>query len=194
MEEIWRAINNYEGLYEVSNLGRVKSLGNDKNRKEKILKPRNNGQGYLFVGLSKEGSRKLYTIHRLVLMAFSPVENSESLQVNHRNECKTDNRLENLEWCTCKYNNTYNGKHKRVGEKESISIAQLTQDGKFIKAWKSSMAAAREGGYNQGNINSCCKGRQKTHGGFRWCYLYSYIGQIDTRIKKVILFDKEYLV
>ena len=191
MEE-WRAINGYEGLYEVSNMGRVKSLNYRHTGKKHILKPGKDGWGYLFIYLCKEGSRKKYTIHRLVLTTYNPVENMDKLQVNHINEKKADNRLDNLEWMTCKENCNHGTRNARVAEKNSIPIVQLSLDGKYIRSWKSSHEAERDG-FNRGNINSCCKGRLKTHGGFRWCYLYSYISKIDPRIKKVILFDKEYL-
>ena len=115
--EIWRDIKNYEGRYQVSNLGRVKSLGNDKSRKEKILKPGKNGWGYLRVCLVKEGSSKMYTVHRLVLSTFNPIDGMDELLVNHKDEDKTNNNLNNLEWCTYSYNNTYNDRHKKIGEK-----------------------------------------------------------------------------
>ena len=143
------------------------------------------------MNLYKNGNCKKQCIRRLVLEAFSPVENSHELQVNHINEKRDDNRLQNLEWCTCRYNNTYNGKHKRVAEKKSIPVLQLSLDGKFVKAWKSAVYAERNG-FNQSNIIKCCKGRLKTHGGYKWQYLHYYISQIDPRIKKVILLGKEY--
>ena len=200
MEEEWRAINGYEGLYEVSNTGRVRSLGNgcSNNSKEKILKPRNNGQGYLQIWLCKNGKQKLYKVHRLVLMTFAPCYNMKSLQVNHIDENTENNNLTNLEWVTCKENINHGTRNKRVSEKNtngkcSIPVVQLNLEGKLVKVWESSMDAKR-GGYNQSHIIQCCKGKRKTHGGFRWCYLYSYISKIDPRIKKVILFGKEYLV
>ena len=196
MEEEWRAINDYEGLYEVSNMGRVRSLGNgcSNNSKERILKPGKDGKCYLFVVLCKNGERKRYKVHRLVLMTFAPCDNMKSLQVNHIDEDKTNNRLSNLEWCTCKENINHGTHNDRMAENKSIPIAQLTLDGKLVNVWKSSKDAERGGGFNNSHIISCCKGSYKTHGGFRWCYLYEYISKIDPRIKKVILFDKEYLV
>lgn len=98
MKEIWKDIPNYVGFYLVSNIGRIKSLPNKDGYKktERILKPVNRA-GYLQVGLSRKGKTKLFQISRLVLIAF--VGNS-NLQCNHKNGIKTDNRLENLEWCT----------------------------------------------------------------------------------------------
>ena len=97
-KEIWKDIPNYEGMYQVSNLGRVKSL---KFNKEKVLKPLPNRRGYCKVILCKGGAQKQKSIHRLVLLAF--VGESE-LEVNHINGIKTDNSLENLEYCTRREN------------------------------------------------------------------------------------------
>ena len=228
MEE-WRAIKEYEGKYQVSNMGRVKSLVDSNGKfREKILSPGKNGGGYLFVNLWKNGESKMNYIHRLVLSTFSPVENMENLEVNHLDEDKTNNCLSNLEWCTRSYNNTYNDRHKRVGEKlrgrtyseetkekmseahkghivseetkkkmsesNSIPIVQLSLGGKYIRSWKSGRDAGREGGFNPGRISDCCKGNRKSHKGYKWCYLSYYISQIDSRIKKIILFGKEYIV
>jgi len=93
-KEIWKDIPNYEGVYQVSNIGRVKSL---KSGEEKLLKPQKHRDGYMQVGLYKEGVGKLFKVHRLVMLAF--VSESD-LQVNHINGIKTDNHLENLEYCT----------------------------------------------------------------------------------------------
>ena len=174
--EIWKDIVGYEGLYQVSNMGRVKSLNYNHTGKEKLLSPVNSGKGYLQVGLFKEGRLKRYSIHRLVLSTFNPCPDSESLQVNHINEKKADNRLENLEWCDGSYNVNHGTRNLRDAEKKSIPIVQLSLDGKYIRSWKSSHDAEREeGGFNHSNINSCCKGKLKTHGGFRWMYLSEYM-------------------
>ena len=199
-EEIWCDIKNYEGRYQVSNLGRVKSLVDSNGKfREKILRPFKNSHGYLYVDLWKGGERKRYKVHRLVLMTFNPVDGMENLEVNHLDENKENNHLSNLEWTTHKDNQNHGTRNKRISEKLtngklSIPIAQSDPStNKVINVWKSSMAAERECGFNNSRINDCCRGKRKTHGGFRWCYLYSYISNIDTRIKKVILFDKEYL-
>ena len=179
-KEIWRDVKGYEGLYAVSNLGRVKSLGNDKSRREKILRPCNNMRGYLQINLWKGGERKLHYIHRLVLSTFSPCENSHELQVNHIDENKLNNSIENLEWCDSSYNINHGTRNKRSAEKNtngklSIPIVQLSREGKYIRSYKSSHDAAREGGYHQGSIIACCRGRQKTHGDYKWMYLSEYL-------------------
>ena len=116
MEE-WRDIIEYEGLYQISNKGRVKSLGNNKNRKEKILslKPIN---GYIRVFLYKNGKPKPYSVHRLVAIAFIPNPNNYP-EVNHIDEDKTNNIVENLEWCDKKYNMNYGTRNNRAGKKIS---------------------------------------------------------------------------
>ena len=95
--EIWKDIPNYEGLYQVSNLGNIKSLNYLRTGKEVVLRPRLNGNGYYRAVLSNQGKVKNKYVHRLVMLAF--VGESE-LTVNHKNGVKTDNRLENLEYCT----------------------------------------------------------------------------------------------
>ena len=206
MEEKWRDVKGYEGKYQVSNMGRVKSLydGRHKIFREKILKPGKDRGGYLYVLLCRNGEHKMYKVHRLVLMTFNPIDGMDELLVNHKDEDKTNNNLNNLEWCTTLYNNTYNDKHKKIGEKNtngkcSIPIAQLTQDGELANVYKSAHDAEREGGYAPSNIIKCCKNKLNREGNniyksYKWCYLYEYISKIDPRIKKVILFDKEYLV
>ena len=116
MMEEWRAVPGYEGLYEVSSYGRVKSLKRYKSNnggipliKERILKPYNDKKGYLNVRLRN----KNFKVHRLVAQAFIPNPNNLP-QVNHKNEDKSDNRVDNLEWCTAKYNNTYGTRQDKV--------------------------------------------------------------------------------
>ena len=120
-EEIWRPVVGYEGLYEVSNTGRVRSLDRyvkcDYERyrlhKGKILSPGKDKDGYLFVVLSCNGKHKTITVHRMVAEAFIP--NPYNLpQVNHRNEDKTNNRVDNLEWCNAKYNSNYGSRKDRI--------------------------------------------------------------------------------
>jgi len=101
INEIWIDIPNYDGLYQVSNLGRVKSL---QYGKERILKPNRNKYGYLMQAITKNKKLKLCTIHRLMMLSFKPDEYFEGAEVNHRNGIKDDNRLENLEWCTSSEN------------------------------------------------------------------------------------------
>ena len=123
MVEEWRDIKGYEGKYQVSNMGRVKSLdrlvsrsGRVMHLREKLLKPRVNPFGYCSVHLYCNGDGKNIFIHRLVANAFIPNADN-TLEINHKDEDKSNNCVENLEWCTHQYNNLYNGKAKRANQK-----------------------------------------------------------------------------
>lgn len=111
-KRVWKDIEGFEGLYQVSNDGKVRSLGNNKSRKTKILKQVTNNCGYKLVGLYKNGKGKFYTVHRLVAQAFISNPNNWP-QVNHKNEVKDDNRVCNLEWCTQEYNCNYGTRNER---------------------------------------------------------------------------------
>jgi hypothetical protein len=152
--EIFKDIEGYFGLYQVSNMGNVKSFHTGK---EKILKPKNDKDGYLFVVLSKQGKVKTCKIHRLVAQSF--IENPQNLpQVNHKNEIKTDNRASNLEWCDCQYNIDYS-QSKRVLCVETNKI------------YSSTMEVHKQLGFSQGNISQCCNCKRKTCGGYTWRYV-----------------------
>ncbi len=132
--EIWKDIKDYEGLYQVSNLGRVKSLGNSNTRKEKILKPVYHAR-YYQVTLSKNNVCIQYRIHRLVAEAFIP--NPKHLPIiNHKDENPLNNCVENLEWCDAIYNNNYNNKGKRISKtKMGHSVSKETRE-KISKSLK----------------------------------------------------------
>ena len=170
-EEIWCPIKGYEGLYEVSDQGRVRSL---KFGKERILKPSRNTNGYLLVGLRKNGEKKTYKVHRLVVQTFIP--NPDNLQeINHIDEDKTNNKVQNLEWCDRKSNCNYGNRNKRISEKMtngklSKLVLQYSLDWKFIKEWKSLHDVERNLGYSSGNISCCCTGRRKNAYNFIWRY------------------------
>lgn len=171
--EIWKDIPGYEGLYQVSNIGNVKSL---RFNKIKSMKKFLDKYGYHFVRLIKDKKGKWHKVHRLVAMAF--LENySEELQVNHKNEVKTDNSVENLEMCTNYYNATY-GSRKLLHTKP---IIQATLDGTPIKEWVSAKEVERELGFKSTCIYDCCRGYLKdSHSGkvypvhqaygFKWYY------------------------
>jgi hypothetical protein len=181
MEEIWKDIKGYEGLYQVSNLGRVKSLERYKKcgnffriRKEKILKCNKNKFGYIVVNLSKNKKISFFRVNRLVYEAFNG-EIPQGMQVNHINEDKTDNRLENLNLMTPKDNINWGTRTKKCAEKllnredQSKQVYQYTLDGELIAVWKSGNEAGRNG-YNPKHISACCKGKEKKHKGFIWRY------------------------
>lgn len=184
MEEIWKAIPGYEGYYEVSNTGRVKSITRtiiDKRGithyiEEKEIYIRINNNGYKTVSLSKEGIRKMFLIHRLVAIAFLP--NPDNLPiVNHKDENPANNNVENLEWCNYKYNSNYGTSKKRM--------SQSKQNKHTKKIWKcdchtherielfNSIGDASENIKNDRNIgisaiSKCANGHQKSAYGYYW--------------------------
>ena len=161
LSEEWKEIKDYEN-YEISNLGRVRRNG-------KILKPRKNAGGYFQVNLYKNGIVKQSYIHRLVAYAFLP--NPQNLpQINHKDENKSNNTVDNLEWCDCKYNNNYGTRKERAAENHCRPVLQFDREGNFIREWPSMIKVEEELGiYNQ-NISWCCLGKLKSAGGYLWQY------------------------
>ena len=177
VEEIWKPIKGYEGLYEISNWGRVKSLNYRKSGKAELMIPVDNGNGYLFVNLWKNGEYEQILIHRLVATHF--IENPENKpEVNHKDENKENNSVENLEWIWHKDNINHGTRNKRAGVKLkeilkngklSKKVLQFTLDGVLIREWPSTMECGRNG-YNFSHIAACCRGERKSAYGFKWCY------------------------
>lgn len=171
MQEIWKDIKGYEGLYQVSNLGRVKSLqmyakGGYK-RRIKILKPCNNGNGYHIVYLMKDKKRSVNYIHRLVAQAFVTNLNNFSC-INHIDENRQNNRADNLEWCTYKYNNNYGNHNLKLSSSKRKLVNQYDKDMNLIKTWDGIQNAMKK--TNCGHIVECCKGQIKSSGGYIWRY------------------------
>ena len=177
--ESWKNIKGYEGLYQVSNMGRVKSLERTATRKngikqtirERILKPSTDKDGYLLVSLyNGRGKVKTFKVHRLVCEAF--YENPKKKPcVNHIDENKTNNVATNLEWCTYEENNNHGTRNARSAEAQSKSVGQYTRDGKLIKVWQSTHEVERLLGFNQGHISDVARGKQKTAYGYVWKYV-----------------------
>ena len=175
-EEIWKDIEGYEGLYEVSNMGRVKSLGRTVrcNRgyriiPEKILKGYDNSHGYLQVKLYKDGNREQPFVHVLVATAF--LDNPDNLpEVNHKDEDKTNNCVENLEWCSRLYNVNYGTGIKRRAEKRSKPVFSVNKETGLIMYWESTKEAERCTGIPHQNIIKCCKGKLNSAGNHIWFY------------------------
>ena len=175
--EEWRDVVGYEGLYQVSSEGHVKSLerkvpkwDGERTVKERILKPRTDHYGYLLVSLCAGGKSKTLKVHRLVCEAFH--DNPENkLDVNHINENKTDNRACNLEWCTRRENINHGSRNTRTAEALSKPVGQYTLDGELVKIWPSATEARRQTGFSQGNICLAANGKHKQAYGFIWKYV-----------------------
>lgn len=178
--EVWKDIKNWEGYYQVSNYGRVKSLfrivkqGNrDLKVKEKIRKLVLNKLGYYDIFLKKVDFCKVYKVHRLVAQAFIPnLENKP--EVNHINEIKTDNRVKNLNWMTSKENMNWGSVGKKISKsmingKNSKKVYQYDLEGNFIKEWPSCREAERFGFTNNG-VSMCARGITNSHKEFKWSY------------------------
>lgn len=174
MNEIWKDINGYEELYQVSNFGNVKSLNYRNTDEEKILKNRKDKGGYLRVFLCKNKKRKYYLIHRLVALAFIPNPDNKPC-IDHINTDRTDNRVCNLQWCSHKENsNNPNTKNKVMSYSnyKSKPIIQFSKDGELIRKWDCIRDVQREMGINNASISECCNGKRKTAGGYIWRYHY----------------------
>ena len=184
MYEIWKDIKEYEGLYQVSNLGRVKSLKKYHGkslRKGAIIKQYLTRQNYCKVILSKDKINKNVEVQRLVADAFLNKEDFkcyptearnlisiDKLEVNHIDENKSNNKVENLEWCSRKYNANYGERGKKASKSLSKKILQYDLNNNFIKEWESIKQAKEELKIHR--ICDVCKKRRKTAGGYVWKY------------------------
>lgn len=175
--ELWKDVAGYEGLYQVSNLGHVRSLNYNKTGKEKLLSPCV-GRNYLIVHLHKNGVSKFPRIHRLVAEAFIP--NPLNLPcVNHRDENKLNNCVENLEWCSFSYNSNYGTAktrwtNKNTNGKLSKPIIQYALDGSYIDIYPSAAEVERQSlsrfnqHFHRGNISKCARGAIPSAYGYLW--------------------------
>ena len=185
-EEIWKDIFyynepkkewvDYRGLYQVSNLGRVRSLDRIGSNgrgimvyKGKILSTKPSTHGYYQNELSKNRKVKFYNTHRLVYFTFNPDADTK-LQVNHIDEDKSNNRLDNLNLMTAKENCNYGTRNIRFALAQSKTVLQFDKNGNFIKEWISTQEIGRILKLHQSNIWKCCHGERKTCGGFIWKY------------------------
>lgn len=171
MEEIWKDITHYEGLYQVSNLGRVRTVATGK-----IKVQSDNGKGYQKVNLWKNGKGRNEYVHRLVALAFIP--NPEKLpQVNHKDEDKANNFADNLEWCDNSYNNSYGTKIERQVEtmlnngKTCFKVAKCDSEGNIINTYRSMREAERENGMANSALSAYFINNYKQCGGFTWIKL-----------------------
>ena len=174
----------YEGLYKVSNFGRILSLDYRNTGRAELMTPFENEKGYLQVGLWKNGERKTCYVHRLVAETF--LENPDNLpEVNHKDENKTNNFVflnedgtvnkekSNLEWKSHKDNSNHGTRNERIAKARSKRVLQLTLTGELIREWESTQECGRNG-FIQQNVVSCCNGKLKSHKGFRFMYYDDY--------------------
>ena len=170
-KEIWKDVIGYEGLYQVSNHGRIKSL---KFNKERILKPGLNNTGYFIVNLFINNKSKIYKIHRLIAIHFVPNPVNKP-QVNHKDGNKLNNHVDNLEWCTRSENMKHAWKNGLCENVRKKAIKQGSMNGKEYLSkkvqcietgivYESGIQAERKTGINNSNISKCCKGKRKSVG------------------------------
>ena len=184
MLEIWRtAIYDgeiYEGLYKVSNLGKILSLNYKNTGKAKLMNPSKTTDGYLQVCLSKNKEYKKCYVHRLVAETF--LENPENLpEVNHKDENKKNNFVflnedgtvnkekSNLEWKNHRDNLNHGTRNERIAKAKSKKVLQFSLSGELIREWDSTQECGRNG-FNQGHVAACCRGEKPQYKGFRWEY------------------------
>lgn len=169
--EAWKDIPGYEGKYQVSDLGRVKSIeritSKGNHLQEKIMKTCKDPGGYAFVGLWVDGKKRNFKIHRLVIETFSPIEGMEKLDCNHKDEDKTNNSLENLEWLSRKENLNYGTHNKKISEAHRVPILCVELGREF----DSITAAAKEFGNCRGNIWRVLDKPDRTASGYHWQYV-----------------------
>lgn len=209
MEEVWKDVVGYEGYYMVSNLGRVKSLRFRHIMREQLMTVSKRPDGYMSVGLSKDGVHITKTVHRLVATAF--LENPNNLEmINHKDEDRSNNSVDNLEWCTRGYNQTYSLKlhpernfgenFKKNGKNTSPwtvkgnahtrvePIIQKTLDGEFIRRFDNASQAGKETGISNGLIYSAAQRNKKQKYNIRKhkrkCSAHGYVWEFEDRCKE----------
>ena len=168
MQEIWRDVEGYEGLYQVSNMRRVKSLNYNRTGKERALKLQKDKDGYLRACLCKEGKIKNCQVHRLVGQAF--LENPEGYpEINHKDENPLNNCAENLEWCTREYNNNYGARNEKVGKTMGRPVRCVETNTIYFSACE----AQRKTGIFATHICDCVKHKKRHHtaGRCHWEYV-----------------------
>lgn len=193
-EEIYKIIEDNPN-YMISNMGNVKSLNYNRTGEEKLLKQQINKNGYPIIRISNIYKHKITLyVHQLVAKSFLPNPNNYPC-VNHKNEVKTDNRVDNLEYCTKQYNNIYGTRNERIGkalkgknmtETQNIKqhnelkkpIVQYDKNNKLIGIYESAKQASELLGISKTHISNVCKGKRNFCGGFRWVFLEDYLEEL----------------
>lgn len=182
--EIWKDIVGFEGRYQISNLGNVKSLNYGNRGYARNLVPKTNNKGYKWVELTNGNSKKCLLIHRLVALAFLKNPNNYPV-INHKDENPQNNHVDNLEWCTTSYNNKYSIerhperfillKHRKSRDYYKVKtkyfnvhINQFSKNGEFIKQWFNFAELKHIKNYNNTSIKECCEGKRRTAYGYKW--------------------------
>lgn len=193
MNEVWKDIKDFEGLYQISNFGRVRSLdrwvnnssNGGYNLKGRVLANKKGTNDYSLTCLSKEGKQYYFLVHRLVGLHFiempEHVKESQRQEINHIDEDITNNHVDNLEWVTPKENMNHGTRVERCIEKFKETgfvkkVVQMDLEGNFIAEYESQIEASRQTGVRQGNISSAILGKYKTAGGYKWKFKEESIG------------------
>lgn len=196
MDETWKEVKGYENLYMVSNLGRIKSLARLTRKKngsyypvkEKILKPITTTRGYKVVALPTGNGQRQFFVHRLVAIAFIPNPHNYPF-INHKDENKSNNHVENIEWCTAKYNINYGNCRNKISESEIVSVNAYTTSGDFIGYFKSLTEAANELNVFIQNISKCCQKKI----GYTRGIVFRYANDTEGNKKENIISANRYL-
>ena len=176
MNEIWKDIKGYEGIYKINTKGDIKSSPR-KGTKGGLLKQFEDKDGYLCVGLNKNDKRKTFKVHRLVAMTFVP--NLYDLpEVNHKDEDKTNNCVENLEWCDHEYNSNYGTRGERIAKALSKAVYSIDEYGN-VEHFNSINEAQRITGIFVSNIICAITGEYSQSGNRKWYYENSQIANND---------------
>lgn len=167
MEEVWKDIEGYEGYYQISSLGKVKSLKNNKVRK--LIEDRD---GYLWVALYKNKKQRIFFVHRLVAKCF--IENNiNKPQVNHKDENKQNNKVDNLEWVTAKENINYGTRTHKASQKHNKPIRVIYRDGTY-EIWESATIFANEFGLNRDSISDNIRSGRMSRSGLKFEYINEF--------------------
>lgn len=177
-DEIWKDIKGFEGMYQISNLGRVKSLKRKRNNinrieQEHLIKQFDNSKGYLQFSLFKDEKKYTFRTHRILAETFIPNPKKYKV-VNHINGHKKDNRLENLEWCTYKYNTQHAWKNGLCSINKfkhyTTKVLQIDNNDNILAVYMSQRIASKINNISYRALNMCLKGKNKTCGGYKWKY------------------------